>query len=109
MAGNQEVRIGYISSFDVAKGVASVYYPDRSGMVIQNIKVFAPLGCKQVLMKDDQVLVLHLSNGGEAGVVLGKIVDGGGSIAALGGDIAFAGAAGTITLSELIQIKNKVL
>lgn len=107
----QDVRIGYVSAYDAAKGEASIYYPDRGvdGTTTQNMKVFAPLGCKQTLMKDDEVLVLHLSNGGQAGIVIGKIVDGGAGIAAAGGELALAGAAGTITLSELIQIKNKVL
>ncbi len=109
MAGGQDVRVGYISSFDAAKGTASVYYPDRSGMVIQNVRVFAPLGCRQLLQKDDQVLVLHLSNGGEAGYVIGKAVDGGASINAMGGELSLSGSAGTITLSELIRIKNEVL
>lgn len=109
MGSGQDVRIGFVSSFDAGSGTASIYYPDRSGMVTQKLKIFAPFGCRQTLAKDDQVLVLHLSNGGEAGVVIGKIVDGGASIAAQGGGITLSGAAGSITLADLIRIKNKVL
>lgn len=109
MGSSQDVRIGFVSSFDAGTGTASIYYPDRSGMVTQKMKVFAPLGCRQTLVKDDQVLVLHLSNGGEAGVVIGKIMDGGASITAQGGGITFSGSPGSITLAELIRIKNKVL
>ena len=77
MGSRQDVRIGFVSSFDAGSGTASIYYPDRSGMVTQKMKIFAPFGCRQTLAKDDQVLVLHLSNGGEAGVIIGKIADGG--------------------------------
>jgi len=105
----QGIRIGFISSYDAATGEASVFYPDLALTVTQKLKVFAPLGCKQTLMKDDQVLVLHLSNGSEAGIIIGKIVDGGAGITAAGGELALTGAAGSITLSDLIKIKNKVL
>lgn len=105
-----EIRIGFVSSFDPSTGMASIYYPDRGekGTVTRMMKVFAPLGCSQVLLKDDQVLVLHLSNGSEAGIVIGKLMSGGASIAAQGGDITFAGSPGSITLSDLIRIKNIV-
>ncbi len=113
----EDIRIGFVSSFDASSGKASIYYPDRSGTVTQKLKVFAPLGCKQTLSKDDQVLVLHLSNGSEAGVVIGKLIDGNASVNASGGalaltangEISLSGSAGSITLSELIQIKNEVL
>ena len=105
----QGIRIGVISSYDSSTGEASVFYPDLALTVTQKMKIFAPFGCRQTLMKDDQVLVVHLSNGSEAGIIIGKIVDEGAGITAAGGELALTGAAGSITLSDLIKIKNKVL
>ncbi len=105
----EDIRIGFVSSYDAGEGKASIYYPDRSGTVTQKLKVFAPLGCKQTLSKDDQVLVLHLSNGSEAGIVLGKLISENASVTASAGELTLSGTAGSITLSELIRIKNEVL
>lgn len=109
MKQGSEVRIGYISSYNAGTGKAKVFYPDRLGQVTQEMSIFAPFGISQIPMPDDQVLVLHLSNGQEAGLIIGKTVGTGAAMAAAGGDITIAGTAGSITLSDLIKIKNKVL
>ena len=56
MAGNG-LRIGFVSSYNAAAGMASVYYPDRMGEVTGELPVFSPCGLVQVLQKGDAVLV----------------------------------------------------
>ena len=55
-------RIGFISTFNQDDGLASVYYPDRTGEVTDELPVFMPCGLAQRLNKGDMVIVLHLSN-----------------------------------------------
>ncbi len=105
MAGNG-LRIGFVSSYNAAAGMASVYYPDRMGEVTGDLPVFSPCGLVQVLQKGDAVLVLHLSNGGEAGIVLGSYsVRGdvpGAGILVDGGMLTLKDASGSIPLSRII-------
>lgn len=108
MKQGSEVRIGYISAFDAATGMATVFYPDRTGQVTQKMKIFAPFGAMQMLAPDDEVLVLHLSNGPSVGLVIGKFVGSGASINAAGGEITLSGNAGSITLSELIDMRSRI-
>ena len=64
-----EIRLGKISSIDYAKGMARVVYHEKDDDVTRLIPLLSheykmpPVG--------SQVLVVHLSNGTEAGVVLG--------------------------------------
>ena len=108
MKQGSEVRVGYISAFNAATGMATIFYPDRTGQLTQELKVYAPFGVSQMLMPDDEVLVLHLSNGPEVGLIIGKVVGTGAAIDSAGGDITFAGAAGSITLSELIDMRSRI-
>lgn len=64
------IRVGKISSVDYAAGTVHVAYPDKDGSVTANL----PLLSDEYRMPEvgDMVLVLHLSNGAEAGVVLGR-------------------------------------
>lgn len=64
-----EIRIGKISSVDAASGMVRVVYHDRDDDVTAPI----PLLAQEYKLPQigQQVLVLHLSNGSEAGVVLG--------------------------------------
>lgn len=63
-----EIRLGKISSIDYAKGMARVVYHEKDDDVTRLIPLLSheykmpPVG--------SQVLVVHLSNGTEAGVVL---------------------------------------
>ena len=65
-----EIRLGKISSIDYAKGMARVVYPEKDDDVTRLIPLLSheykmpPVG--------SQVLVVHLSNGTEAGVVMGR-------------------------------------
>ena len=105
MAGDG-LRIGFVSSWNAGTGMASVHYPDRMGEVTGELPVFAPCGMMQVLRKGDAVLVLHLSNGREAGIVLGSYsVRGdvpGAGITVDGGQMTLKDSTGSIPLSKII-------
>lgn len=65
------VRIGTISSFDKETGMASVLYDDRDGDVTQMLP-FATFNEEyKVPETGSKVLVVHLSNGSEMGIILG--------------------------------------
>lgn len=65
-----EIRVGKVSSVDYAAGTVRVVYHDKDDSVTPAI----PLISDEYHMPEigDMVLVLHLSNGKEAGVVLGR-------------------------------------
>ena len=67
---SNEIRVGKISSVDYTSGTVRVVYEDQDDAVTRPI----PLLSFEYLMPevDDMVLVLHLSNGTEAGVVIGR-------------------------------------
>lgn len=67
---SQEIRIGKISTVDYATGMVRVVYTDRDGAVTRPL----PLLSHEYAMPavGDQVLVLHLSNGTVAGMVMGR-------------------------------------
>lgn len=66
-----EVRIGQISSLDRAKGMAKVIYNDRDGAVTKMLPLFSFDGEYKPPDVGQYVLVVHLSNGNEAGCILG--------------------------------------
>ena len=109
---NDVIRMGYVSTFDAASGMCSVIYPDRNAeTATSKMPVFFPFGICQELKKDDAVIVMHLSNGSEVGIVVGTFAQQGAlpgtTISTDGGDITFSGSAGSITLSDLIKIRDK--
>ena len=64
-------RIGTISSVDLETGMVSVLYEDRGGEVTELLP-YATFNDEYKLPKvGAKVVVIHLSNGGEMGVVLG--------------------------------------
>lgn len=65
-----EIRLGKISAIDYAAGMARVVYHEKDDCVTRLI----PFISDEYMMPEveDQVLVVHLSNGTEAGVVLGR-------------------------------------
>ena len=69
-----EIRVGKVSSIDYAAGLVRVAYHDKDDSVTQPI----PMLSNEYNMPKvgDQVLVLHLSNGAEAGLVLGRYWNG---------------------------------
>lgn len=65
-----EVRLGKVSAIDYATGMVRVVYHEKDDSVTRLI----PLISNEYQMPEveDQVLVIHLSNGTEAGVVIGR-------------------------------------
>lgn len=66
------IRVGKVSSYDSETGTASIYYPDRGTNATVPFPVLSPFGIRQELKKEDTVLVVHLSDGAETGVIIGK-------------------------------------
>ncbi len=64
-------RIGTISSFDKKTGMASVLYSDRDGDVTQMLPFATFNGEYKIPETGSKVLVVHLSNGSEMGIILG--------------------------------------
>lgn len=98
-------RIGFISSFNPNTGTAMIYYPDRCGEVTDELPVYMPCGLIQEFQKDDAVLVLHFSNGSEAGIVLGKYTLGpsGAGIIVSGDKMVLKDSSGIISLEKIIE------
>lgn len=67
---NDIFRVGKVSSIDYAAGLVRVAYPDKDNSVTAPL----PMLCTEYNMPQvgDPVMVLHLSNGTEAGLVLGR-------------------------------------
>ena len=65
-----EIRVGKVSAVDYAAGMVRVAYHDKDDSVTSPL----PMLSDEYHMPEvgDMVLVLHLSNGKEAGVVLGR-------------------------------------
>lgn len=68
----KHVRIGKISSIDYGKGMISVTYPDLDDSVTDDLPVFSMTDEYKMPPIGAEVLVLHLSNGCTAGVVMGR-------------------------------------
>ena len=125
-----EIRIGQISSLDRAKGMAKVIYNDRDGAVTKMLPLFSFNGEYKPPKVGQYVLVVHLSNGSEAGCVMGTYWNearppeapsaiwrkelgqengeafmqyDGGTLRINAGSIRFETNAGTITLAEIIS------
>lgn len=130
------IRIGQISNIDYANGMAKVLYNDRDGAVTRLIPIFSFNGEYKMPKVGQYVLVLHLSNGSEAGCVMGTYwntsnnpeVSGAGvfrkELGAEPGEaflqyndgtlqinadkIVFTGAAGSISLETIISKLNQI-
>lgn len=125
-----EIRIGQISSLDRAKGMAKVIYNDRDGAVTKMLPLFSFNGEYKPPEVGQYVLVVHLSNGSEAGCVMGTYWNeartpaapsatwrkelgqkngeafmqyDGGTLRINAGSIQFETDAGTITLAQIIS------
>lgn len=64
------IRIGKVSSIDYAKGLVRVAYHDKDDNVTQPLPMLSDKYFMPAV--GDQILVLHLSNGTEAGLALGR-------------------------------------
>lgn len=65
-------RIGVVSKIDRENGMISIVYEDRDGKVTQQIPFLNFNDEYKMPKAGDHVAVMHLSNGVEMGVVLGK-------------------------------------
>lgn len=125
-----EIRIGQISSVDKAKGMAKVIYNDRDGAVTKMLPLFSFNGEYKAPQVGQYVLVVHLSNGTEAGCIMGTYWNearppaapdatwrkelgqgngeaflqyGGGTLQIKASNIQFKTSAGTITMADIIN------
>lgn len=70
------IRIGRVSSVNAAKGMVSVTYPDLDNSTTGEFPVFSFTDEYKMPNVGQEVLVLHLSNGQSAGIVLGRYWNG---------------------------------
>lgn len=66
------VRIGRVSKVNHASGMVSVTYPDLDNSVTDEFPVFSMCDEYKMPGVGQEVLVLHLSNGASAGIVMGR-------------------------------------
>lgn len=66
------IRLGKVSSIDYANGMISVTYPDMDDSTTSKFPVFSFTDEYKMPSIGQEVLVLHLSNGESAGVVMGR-------------------------------------
>lgn len=73
MSARKVIRIGLVSSVNYETGMVRVTYPDMDKSVTVEIPLLSTIADEYFMPKvDDQVLVCHLSNGMEYGVVMGR-------------------------------------
>lgn len=134
MAG--EIRIGKVSSVDYNAGMVKVAYADKDGATTKLLPVFSFNGEYKMPAVDTYVLVVHLSNGNEAGIVLGTYWNNARSSKATGkgvfrkelgssegeaflqynkgtltikaDNIKFESSAGTLTLAQIINKLSRI-
>ena len=70
MADN--IRVGNVSNVDYKKGMIEATYPDLDDSVTDAFPVFSFTDEYKMPKVGDEILVLHLSNGESAGIVLGR-------------------------------------
>ena len=70
----ENIRLGKVSAVDYPAGMVRVVYHEKDDDVTRMIPILSTVfsGVYSMPEVGDQVLVLHLSNGSEAGVVLGR-------------------------------------
>ena len=66
------IRVGFVSSVNVAAGTVQVTYQDRERMVTGDMPILAFGGEYDLPEVNDMVIVAHLSNDLSSGVVLGR-------------------------------------
>lgn len=67
-----EIRIGRVSSINKEKGTCRVVYKDKDDAVTMELPIFNMNGEYKMPEIDRLVLVIHLSNGAAAGIVMGE-------------------------------------
>lgn len=66
------IRIGRVSSVNYDEGMLAVTYPDMDDSVTSEFPVFSLTDEYKMPNVGDTILVVHLSNGQSAGIVLGR-------------------------------------
>lgn len=103
------IKVGKVSSFDAASGMASVYF-ENTGQTTGKMPVFAPFGAKQMLKKDDMVLVAMVGN--SKGIVIGGYTAAGGTsmagIEEKNGGLVLKDSSGSISVDTLLAMKTKL-
>lgn len=66
------IRMGKVSSIDYANGMISVTYPDLDNSTTDTFPVFSLADEYKMPGIGQEVLVLHMSNGQSAGIVMGR-------------------------------------
>ncbi len=124
------IRIGFISSINAEDGSAKITYQDRDKMVTEDFPFLAFGGEYYIPKVNDMVLVLHLSNDISSGVIMGKYWNDENrpesrewykrisenmvmekkenTLVIEAPEILFSGAAGSITLSQVIGMEQRI-
>ncbi len=68
----REIRVGKVSKINYEKGMIRVTYPDLDDSVTAELPVFSFTDEYKMPRVGQEVLVLHLSNGQAAGILMGK-------------------------------------
>lgn len=68
----REIRVGKVSKINYEKGMVRVTYPDLDDSVTAEFPVFSFTDEYKMPKIGQEVLVLHLSNGQAAGILMGK-------------------------------------
>ncbi len=68
----REIRVGKVSKVNYEKGMIRVTYPDLDDSVTAELPVFSFTDEYKMPRVGQEVLVLHLSNGQAAGILMGK-------------------------------------
>ena len=115
------IRVGFVSSRLPEKGMVQVTYPDRDRMVTDYFPVLSFGNEYHIPEVNEQVLVLHLSNDVSSGVVVGAMWNDwykkignavirkcGEVIEIVSPEIILSCSSGSMTVSELINLKKRV-
>lgn len=124
------IRIGFISSVNMEDGSAKITYQDRDKMVTEDFPFLAFGGEYCVPEVNDMVLVVHLSNDISSGVIMGKYWNDENmpetqewykrisekmvmkkqenTLVIEAPEILFSGTAGSITLSQIIGMEQRI-
>lgn len=118
------VRVGQVSRINYDFGMVAVTYPDREDCVTQELPCLAA-GEFNMPAVGDCVAVIHLSSGTEGGICLGTITSekqmpkvngkgnfykklGAASMQTVAGSLSFSDASGSISIAEILAMKEKL-
>lgn len=103
---DKNIRLGKVSSVDYKNGMISVTYPDLDDNTTDKLPVFSMCDEYKIPPIGAEVLVLHLSNGCTAGVVMGRYWNQGNKPAVSGKNV-FRKELGQAQGEAYVQYMNK--